>query len=296
MPLFVKERQVARKHGLSGRVKVSTLLKKIRLKKVIIGGIGTFVLVLSLLFFDAFYGRNFRSMEDKFDPTQKVDLTGLHDIHASGGSPICFISLKWKLRHVDGPIIIVDAMSEYHGFIKGIPTALLGYHKPAKLKHVIRRFLLTGSTDIHPELVISEEEEAKKYNLDYEKVNIGSTFISSDKYIDNILDFYDSIPKNTWLHFHCSHGKGRTSLMLVMLDTMKNAPQVSLNDIVNRQHLLGSEDLFNTEVWENGTYTKEQLENRKEFVEKFYRFICQRKAGGLQKWSDWHQTQHKRVQ
>jgi hypothetical protein len=84
--------------------------------------------------------------------------------------------------------------------------------------------------------------------------------------------------------------------MLVMLDTMKNAPHVSVKDIVTRQHLLGSEDLFNTEVWENGTYTKEQLENRKEFVEKFYQFICQRKAGGQQTWSDWHQAQNKEVQ
>ncbi len=287
---------MASKYGLPGRVKVSTLLKKISLKKVVFGGIGSFILALSLLFFDAFYGRNFRSMEDKIGSTQKVDLRGLQDIHASGGSPTCFTSLKWKLRHVDGPIIIVDAMSEYHGFIKSIPTALLGYHKPAKFKHLVRRFLLTGSTDVHPELVISEEEEAKKYDLGYRKVSISSTFISSDEDIDNIIAFYDSIPENTWLHFHCSHGKGRTSLMLVMLDTMKNAPQVSLEDIVKRQHLLGSENLFNTEVWENGTYTKEQLENRKKFIEDFYAFICQRKAGGLQKWSDWHQTQYKRVQ
>lgn len=277
-------------------MKASTLLKKISSKKVIFGGIGTFVLALSLLFFDAFYGRNFRSMEDKISPTQTVDLRGLRDIRASGGSPTCLTSLKWKLRHVDGPIIIVDAMSEYHGFIKSIPTAFLGYHKPAKFKHLARRFLLTGSTDMHPELVISEGEETKKYNINYETINIGSTFISNDEDIDKIVTFYDNVPENTWLHFHCSHGKGRTSLALVMLDIMKNAPQVSLKDIIKRQHLLGSEDLFNTKVWENGTYTKEQLENRKEFVEKFYAFICQRKAGGLQKWSDWHQTQYTRVQ
>lgn len=277
-------------------MKVNTLLKKISLKKVIFGGIGTFVFALSLLFFDAFYGRNFRSMEDKISPAQEVDLRGLQKIRASGGSPTCFTFLKWKLRHIDEPIIIIDGMSEYHGFIKSIPTALLGYHKPAKFKHLVRRFLLTGSTSVHPELVVSEKEEAKKYGFDYKKVNIGSTFISSDEAIDNILTFYDSIPENAWLHFHCSHGKGRTSLMLVMLDMMKNAPQVSLKDIVKRQYLLGSEDLFNTEVWENGTYTKEQLENRKEFVEKFYQFICQRKAGELQKWSDWHQIQYKSAQ
>lgn len=235
-------------------------------------------------------------MENKIESTQGLDLRGLQDIHASGGAPTCLTSLKWKLHHIDGPIIIVDAMSEYHGYIKSIPTALLAYHKRPHFRHLVRRFLLTGSTDIHPELVVSEEEEAKKYDFDYKKVNVGSTFVSSDKDIDNIVAFYDSVPSNAWLHFHCSHGKGRTSIMLVMLDMLKNAPQVTLKNIVKRQHLLGSEDLFDTEIWENGTYTKEKLEQRKEFVEKFYAFICQRKAGGIQKWSDWHQTQNKGVQ
>jgi hypothetical protein len=207
MPSFVKGKQVDNKHGLPGRGKVNTLLKKISLKKVIFGGIGTFIFVLSLLFFDVFYGRNFRSMEDKIGPAQEVDLRGLQDIRASGGSPTCFTSLKWKLRHIDGPIIIVDAMSEYHGFIKSIPTAFLGYHKPEKIKHLVRRFLLTGSTSVHPELVVSEEEEAKKYNLGYKKVNVGSTFVSSDEAIDNVLTFYDSIPENAWLHFHCSQDR-----------------------------------------------------------------------------------------
>ena len=45
---------------------------------------------------------------------------------------------------------------------------------------------------------------------------------------------------------------------------------VSLEDIVQRQHLLGSEDLLDTTVWRNGTYTQEQLEKRKRFIEKFY--------------------------
>ena len=276
------------------------MLKKMCSKKLIIAGSVTLMLILtlslSLLFFDAFYGRNFRSMEDKIDSTQEVDLQGVRDIRASGGAITRFATLKWNLSHIDEPIIVVDAMSEYHGFIKSISTAFLAYHKPAHFRHFVRRFLLTGSTDVHPELVVSEEEEAKTYNFGYKKVNIGSTFVSSDEDIDSIVAFYDSVPTNAWLHFHCSHGKGRTSIMLVMLDTLKNAPQVALKDIVKRQHLLGSENLFNTEVWENGTYTKEKLEHRKKFVEKFYAFICQRKAGGLQKWSDWHQAQYKRVQ
>ncbi len=78
--------------------------------------------------------------------------------------------------------------------------------------------------------------------------------------------------------------------MLVMYDIFKNAPQVSLNDIVKRQHLLGSENLLNTVVWRKGSYTKEQLQDRAAFITDFYAFICQRKAGGIQQWSKWQKT------
>ena len=142
---------------------------------------------------------------------------------------------------------------------------------------------------MHSELVSSEEEEVKKHGFQYKKVNIGGAFISSDKDIDEIIAFYDSKPPKSWYHFHCLNGKGRTSLLLVMLDIIKNAPRVSLEDIVKRQRFLGSEDLFDVEVWKGGSYSKNRLEQRKKFVEKFYQFVSQRKnAGGIQLWSEWH--------
>ena len=204
-------------------------MKKFFLNKgVLIGITGTLLIATFLfcLFFDAFYGTNFRSLQDKVIASQELDLSGLNEIRASGGTLVRFSDLKRKLKHIDGPIIIVDGMSEYHGYIKGIPTSFLSYHKRPKFRHHLRRLLLTGSMEKRPELVISEEEEAKKHNFEYKKVNIGSTFVSSDEDIDKIVAFYDSVSENAWLHFHCSHGKGRTSIMLVMLDTMKNAPHV----------------------------------------------------------------------
>jgi len=77
-------------------------------------------------------------------------------------------------------------------------------------------------------------------------------------------------------------------MMLIMLDIMKNAPKVTLTNIVKRQYLLGSENLFNTVARSRGTYYSSTLTRRKQFIENFYEFICQRKAGGLERWSDWH--------
>jgi hypothetical protein len=274
-------------------------MKKFLIKKSILigGGVGIFFGFLLFLFFDVFYGSNFRSMQDSIWPTLNIDLRGLRELRASGGTSLRFSDFQ-RLHHIKGPKTVVDGMAEFHGYIDhGIPTTVLGYQREGSpsLKHLMRRWILTGTGDVRSDLVISEAEEAKKHGFDYKKVNIGSKFMVVDADIDKILAFFKSLPKNIWLHFHCAHGKGRTSLLLVMLDIFKNAPEVGLQDIVKRQYLLGSEDLFNTEVWKNGTYDKKTLEDRKKFVEDFYDFMCQWKAGGMAQWSDWHRQQKKEI-
>ncbi len=151
---------------------------------------------------------------------------------------------------------------------------------------------MTGTIEKCPERVISEQAEAQKHGFEYNNIRIASKSYPSDENVAELLSIFDSLPADAWLHFHCHHGTGRTSVMLVMFDIIKNAPKVALQDIIKRQHLLGSTDLFNTEKWKYGTYTKEQLENRKKFIEQFYAFIVQRKVGGIQQWSDWKAQQN----
>ncbi len=242
------------------------------------------------IFLDAFYGRNFRSMQESILTFKNVNVTGLKNLKASGGTSVRFWDLKRRLSNVKRPIVIVDGMAEYHGYITGIPTTFFGYQREGSpsIKHYVRRLIFTGTTEVKPELVKSEAEEAKAQGFDYKKVNVGSKFIETDENIDQIVDFYDHLPEESWVHFHCAHGKGRTSILMVMLDTMRNAPTVPVEDIVKRQFLLGSEDLFDTAIWPNGTYSFELLEARKKFIQDFYQFVCQRKEGGIQRWSDWH--------
>ena len=264
-------------------------------KRVFIGrsliSLVSLIILILYVFLDIFYWSHFRSMQDTLWTMQSIDVRGLRELKASGGTSVRFSELQRRLSHIQGPKIIVDGMAEYHGYIRGIPTNFFAYQRKGspELKHLIRRWFFTSTTDIQPELVIPESVEAKKYGFDYKKVNIGSQFIETEENIDEIVSFFDTLPENVWLHFHCAHGQGRTSILLVMLDMLKNAPLVSINDIVKRQTLLGSEDLFNTEVWKGGTYDKQKLEARKKFVEDFYQFVCQRKVGGIHRWSDWHQ-------
>ncbi|MBY0500538.1 MAG: hypothetical protein K2P93_00865 [Alphaproteobacteria bacterium] len=264
-----------------------------RLKAILISAsICLFIGLVFFLFIEVFYNANFRSTEDWIETTENIQLAGLRELHASGGTYIRFPDLKRKLSHFEGRKIIVDGISEFHGYVNGTPTPFLAYHNShPHWKYYVRRLVFTGTTEIRPDLVIPEAEEAKQNGFSYINVRIGSKFISSDAAIDEFIAVIDSLPQNAWIHFHCHYGKGRTSMMLVMYDIMKNAPLVSLQDIVKRQHLLGSENLLMTSVWRKGSYTKEQLQERKDFITRFYNFISQRKAGGTQRWSEWKQQE-----
>jgi hypothetical protein len=271
----------------------SKLMKCLKNKYTWLGTICCLILgLITFVYIDAYSGNKFRTMQDNIANADGVDLRGLENLHISGGNVPRYPALKWNLRNVNMNKMVVNAETRGLKYIKGLPLTLFGYsYETPLLRHYIRRLLLTGSLGIRPDLVHTEAEEAKIYGLNYKNVVIGSKFTASDDKIEEIINFFDNLPDDTWLHFHCAHGSGRTSMLIVMLDVMKNAPQVALKDIVKRQYLLGSVDLFDTQVWKHGHYTQAMLDNRKKFIEDFYDFICQRKEGGIQSWTEWHQLQ-----
>ena len=262
-----------------------------------IGLISFFILfiVFYLISTDDYSNAKFRTMQGNFSTRKKVDLTGLRDLKASGGPIINFSKLRKKLHRARGKIIIIDGMSEEHGYIGNISTTFFGYdYKGFNLLFFIRRLIFTNTSKILSKYTNSEAIIAKNFYFDYKHIQIESKFLTPDKCVDEFVSYIDKVPDNMWIYFHCRHGKGRTSMMLAMYDIMKNAPTVALKDIVKRQHLLGSVNLFDTRYWKikgSKAYSSKTLEQRKKFIINFYTFICQRKAGGIKKWSDWHQAQ-----
>lgn len=274
---------------------LNTIVLRKKIILIILLFVALFVYILVITFNAQLRGR-FRTMQDPISVATDVDLTGLREIQASGGDIPRFPLLSWRLGDIKAKKIIVDAELQGTTYIRGLPTTLLSYEnlKDTDWKHYLHRLIFTGTLSFRPDLTFKEEQVANQYGFDYKHVVIGSRFSASDQNIDEIVHFLDTLPENTWVHFHCSHGAGRTSILLVMYDIMKNAPKVTLANIVERQILLGSVDLFDTTVW-GGVYTKEMLENRKRFIEQFYDFICQRKAGGIQQWSDWKALKNKKT-
>ena len=232
-----------------------------------IGILSLLIGLICLVFIEAHQMQDIRTMQDEIHSTEKVDLTGLRDIRASGGNLPRFPTLAKRFSHLKENIIIVNAESKLTGYIKGLPVTLFGYKNPSpELRHYIRRLVFTGTFRESPDAVSSGAQEAKKHGFTYKNLVIGSRYSAPDQNIDNIVTFFDKYAQNSWIHFHCSHGKGRTSMLLAMLDIMKNAPHVKLKDIFRRQYLLKSIDLTDMTRWLKGGYTSEMLENRKKFI------------------------------
>jgi hypothetical protein len=260
--------------------------------------IASFLFVAYLLSTDTYSDSKFRTMQDAIPPSETVDLTGLRELSASGGPIIDFPTLKKKLRAVNKPVVIVDGMKEHHGYLNGIPITFFGYHRRSPdLRYMARRLLFTGTTRVKTEAIKQECEVAKRYGFGYANIRIDSKLVTPEASVDEFVAYFDKAPKDAWFHFHCRHGKGRTSIALVMYDIMRNAPQVALEDIVRRQHLLGSVNLSDTKVWrKKSTYPSKALQRRKKFIHDFYAFICQRKRGGIERWSDWRAEQREQME
>ena len=262
----------------------------LKLKYFLIGGISIFLVILSFQLQDSYrkYGP-FRTMQDPITSTESVDLTGLRELRFIGGPLMVLPELKKRLALNKEPVIIVDGVHGKYGYVQGVPENYFDYRKESpSWKAYIWRLWYIGNIKSYPENIIPGAKAAKQYGFDYKQLHIGSKFTSSDKGVDEFVSFFDTLPENVSLYFHCIHGKGRTSMMLVMADIVKNAPKVTLKDIVKRHYLLGSVDLFDITPWVRTTYTIQTLEERKKFIEQFYDFISQRKEGGTQLWSEWN--------
>ena len=79
-------------------------------------------------------------------------------------------------------------------------------------------------------------------------------------------------PKNTWLHFHCKQGIGRTTTFMIMYDMMKNSKEVTADDIIKRQLLLANFDESHIKSF----YNNERIN----FLQNFYKY-CKENSNDL---------------
>lgn len=264
------------------------------MRKVLIT-LSAFILALTILIawvmLDGYRVYRFRTSHDDISFSSDVDLTGLKKLNLSGSNQIVFRDLSKKLENVNLPVYILDLSNDSPGYIGEFTADFFGYPSISpKIKHYIRRFLILGRLGVGESDLRTEAQVAASYQFHYFHIPLKAHTIPQGHFVDTFINALESIPQQAWIHTHCQSGRGRTSLAMIMVDIFKNHNKVTLDNILKRQYLLGSQDLSDTSLWRNGTYTQQMLNDRKAFIISFYHYIKQRQAGGINTWSEWKEA------
>ena len=84
---------------------------------------------------------------------------------------------------------------------------------------------------------------------------------------------------NSWWHFHCRKGQGRTALFMAMLDMLHNARSLSLEQIAARQAALNPVDIL-----AQSPHEPEKSAARRAFAHAFYAYCRAGMPGAWHRW------------
>jgi hypothetical protein len=113
-------------------------------------------------------------------------------------------------------------------------------------------------------------------------------WLGNQAFMEDLIKFFESIPEGSPVYAHCFHGKGRTTIFIVLYDIFRNAKQVPLQDIADRHYCLGREHILDTNLWLKGTWTQEALNARTELIKRFYDYMTDPHGYGAQTWTNWN--------
>ena len=273
---------------------------------------------------DAKYGavlpRSLRFMSDDFvhpvnpAPSRK----GLDKLRCSASAEFSASGLSLieeKIRKHAGKnadIYVVDLRKESHGFVNGeIPVSLytkrnwgnndlssadVSQVEKEHLQSIAGKeisFVPLGKTDtklfpastVKVATVETEEAVAARLGMHYKRIPVIDQTAATDENIDEFVAFYKKLPKKAWLHFHCHAGHGRTTTFAVLYDILRN-PDVTLEDVVARQYLLGGTNLF--AVREGNGWKAEETRKRAQQIRDFYEYVqVNRKKKFTTTYSQW---------
>lgn len=251
--------------------------------------------------------RNFRTTDRKLKNSSKhsPSTEGFYELRASASSQFSEKGFEKIIAKIDdAELMVIDLRQESHGFIDGTAVSWFIDHNWAnngktyseviqdeeirlnELKnHGHVKLIHNGSIIRVPfSTICSERELIESKGYQYTRIPVTDHKKPTDESVDLFIATVLSLPKKSWLHFHCNAGMGRATTFLVMYDIMRNGHLVSLKDIYERQALLGGKDFsspISKESWK-APYQQERLA----LLEQFYRYWNETK--GTISWTEWN--------
>lgn len=246
--------------------------------------------------------KNFRKTTDSSkikDIDKSVNLEGLNKLNISGSGQFSEKGLALAKENIGEkvPITVVDLREESHGFLDGNAISWTDEHNKAnkglvesqvitdenqRLKKLSEEKTVTIKNNIlDVKNVENEESLVKRHDMSYVRIPVTDKEAPSNEAADEFIGFVKTLPESSWLHFHCRAGKGRTTTFMAMYDMMKNAKNVSFEDIIKREFLLGGENLLKHTTIENIKGT------RPKFLKNFYEYCKANNDNFNTSWSQW---------
>ncbi len=217
----------------------------------------------------------FRTSADVLPSGATVNSLGLDQLHVAGSHQFSKDSFVTALTRIPSKsVVVVDLRRESHGFLNDNAVSWYGPQDAANLNKTIPQIMaseqrlltrlskssyrwvynIVSKTDdgyvdkvthdiVQIQGVQSEQQFVEKNHLGYQRFYVEDFHAPTDAEVNRFVRFAKSLPANTWLYFHCRGGEGRTTTFMTMMDMMKNAKQVSYDDIMARQVALGGTDL-----------------------------------------------------
>lgn len=204
--------------------------------------------------------KNFRKTTDisKVSELGSLNTNGLDNLNISGSGQFTPPNLPLMLENIDTnlPIIDIDLRQESHGFVNDIAISFSNSNNSANsgltLNEVIKKenedlssiklntplTLHNKNKTILPKKVEDEATLTKSNNISYIRIPVTDGGLPPEDMVNYFIDIVKNNPRNTWFHFHCKAGIGRTTTFMIMYDILKNGNNVSLHDIIARQLLL----------------------------------------------------------
>lgn len=268
--------------------------------------------------------RHFRTFEDIHQKPNISNVGYTKNLSGSGQlTEFNFSSLVAKVKEVTqgefDKIIFVDLRLESHGFINGLPvewkTKNNDYNlnksvdeikavEKNKLLEILNNKILTVvskikidntsteqteniSTEREIEIfsVATEEEIAAVHGLEYIRLPTLDHYRPSDSIVNDFVELIKNNP-NSWLHFHCHVGKGRTTTFMAMYDMFYNAKDVEFQEILTRQKAIDGEDLMKHLKKPMDERKRKFSEERFEFLTNFYNY-CKNSDPFTTSWDVW---------
>ena len=264
--------------------------------------------------------KNFRTTRDPFTLSlnRALPRIGLENLNISASGQFSLSSIQ-ILKKYSSLIWIVDLRRESHGFVNEIPISwyfeknksnenlscqevevkekekllALAQEKNIQLQEILKKqsghIQKTRLHSLIVKKVVSEKELTSTLGWQYLRLPVLDHHAPDEEVIETFIVFVKQLPSNSWVHFHCRAGRGRSTLFMVLYDILKTASSLSLDDIVARHHALGGSNLLNLPLSSEKAWKKEAFSARHQFLENFYRYATA--ANGYQNGRSWKEWQ-----